>query len=307
MAPHPTIEPWLRPVVRRGDEVQFGLIEGGPVVAGVTAREAALLSRLDGSLSYVDSYALASAAGVSQARWRRVLALCSSLGVFRHSAGVAPAPAGPAPHTGHVVVDGLGALAQDVVELLGGEVGALAPRVTHGRIAVDELLAAPESSHPADVVVLVAGEALDPRRGDVWLARGIPVLPVVATGPWGAVGPLVGTTPTGPCLWCLDLHRTDRDESWPVLLAQLWQPSPVVVDAGPVAAPEPAIARLVTGAVALLVEQVIAGEAPPLGVSVEVRRPWPRMDHRRWARHPRCQRHTGHVVTGTEPAGELVR
>jgi hypothetical protein len=28
-----------------------------------------------------------------------------------------------------------------------------------------------------------------------------------------------------------------------------------------------------------------------VGVSVESALPWPRLDHRRWTRHPRCERH----------------
>ncbi|MGN9812163.1 hypothetical protein ACTMSW_22750 [Micromonospora sp. BQ11] len=43
----------------------------------------------------------------------------------------------------------------------------------------------------------------------VTLREGVPV-----------IGPLV-RPPLGPCLHCLDLHRTDRDPDWPALAAQL--------------------------------------------------------------------------------------
>jgi hypothetical protein len=32
---------------------------------------------------------------------------------------------------------------------------------------------------------------------------------------------------------------------------------------------------------------------PGAGVSVEVSGPWPRLDHRRWTRHPACPAHDG--------------
>ena len=106
--------------------------------------------------------------------------------------------------------------------------------------------------------------------------------------------------PRSPCLWCLDLHRSDRDEAWPTVMAQVARLVPTTTagcragpDAGEVLAHpgEPGLAQLVAGTVAALVARSVAGERPPPGVAVEVSLPWPRLDHRRWRPHPRCHRH----------------
>ena len=41
-------------------------------------------------------------------------------------------------------------------------------------------------------------------------------------------------------------------------------------------------------------EQALADFGLPVGVSVEVSTPWPRVDYRRWQRHPLCPSHPGH-------------
>jgi hypothetical protein len=60
----------------------------------------------------------------------------------------------------------------------------------------------------------------------------IPHLAVTADEAIGVVGPLV-TPARSACLRCLDLHRTDRDPAWPLILAQLAgrQPDPLACDA----------------------------------------------------------------------------
>jgi hypothetical protein len=169
-------------------------------------------------------------------------------------------------------------------------------RVSHGQTSVDVALAAPDLDRPhrdrPDLVVVLARQALDPRRGDVWLRHRIPHLPVIPNGAQTQVGPLLGTSADAPCLWCLDLHRTDRDEEWPTVMAQLCRPDAARVTQAP--GPDelaPGMGHLVCGVLALYAVGHLAGPHPPAGVSTDVTLPWPRLDHRRWSRHPRCDRH----------------
>lgn len=92
------------------------------------------------------------------------------------------------------------------------------------------------------------------------------------------VGPLVRTA-GGPCLRCLDLHRTDRDPAWPRLAAQLGD------EPGPCAA---ATMRTAAGFAAAEVLAYLDGNEPTtIGTTVEINgiEPWRR---RSWAPHPRC-------------------
>lgn len=283
---HPRFKPWLQPLERRTGEVQFGVMGGGAVIDGLSDPEATLLRRLDGTLSLSASFDEARRLGVEAARWRQLLDLAHRLDLLEEPPLL---PVSERDVPGHVLVDGVGGLAGECAQLL-RRCGVA--RVTHGRTAVDVALAAPHLAHP-DVVVLVGQDALDPRRGDPWLRLRIPHLPVVLCGPRAQVGPTIDVGATSPCLWCLDLHRADRDEEWPTLLAQVCGPGTTLTDP-PSPRPEPPeLAQLVAGAVALLTLGVLNGGPVPLGVSVEVCLPWPRMDHRRWAPHPRCHRHLG--------------
>ncbi|GAA2162409.1 hypothetical protein FHX52_3587 [Humibacillus xanthopallidus] len=340
--PYAAIPLWLRPITRRPGEVQFGVLEGGPIVTGVTPDEARLLGRLDGTMPPDALDLVARASGVSRRRWRVLLDLVGRLGLLEPVATPHPdrsdgsdrsvrsvhsvhsaAAASPAARTGsHVLVEGDGSLASDLTRLL--ETGAAAApgpvdsdgvmdalRVT-GDVGVMGAVGAggSGSAQPA-AVVLVADIALDPRRGDLWLRRGVPHLPVVTTGSRAVVGPLVDGTPAAPCLWCLDLHRSDRDAAWPTVMAQV---ATVPVDsvapqveprpaADPPRAGEPGLSQLVAGTVAALVARSLAGDPPPPGVAVEVTLPWPRIDHRRWPPHPRCRHRTSRLQGGGPTPG----
>ncbi|MEO7447197.1 MAG: cell division protein FtsQ/DivIB [Humibacillus sp.] len=337
--PYAGIPLWRRPIARRPGEVQFGVGEGGPIVTGVTADEARLLARLDGSLPPDALGAVAGAVGVSGRRWRVLLDLVARLGLLeplpnvpalalttaeapapialtgRGIAGGAArptraAPPGTARRPGFgVLVEGPGSLSAGLARLLGAEPGLV---VRHGCSGDDDpsgsagltsLRALGTSPLPLPrLVVLVADIALDPRRGDIWLAREVAHLPVVTTaGPSGGsavvgplVGPLVSAGSGAPCLWCLDLHRSDRDDAWPTVMAQV---------AGLPGDPQPGAAaglpHLVAGLVAALVARCLDGDPPPPGVAVEVSLPWPRLDHRRWQAHPRCRQHALAGTPGT--------
>lgn len=111
--------------------------------------------------------------------------------------------------------------------------------------------------------------------------RRVPHLALTVRDGVAVVGPLVPVS-GGPCLHCLDLHRTDRDPSWPRLVAQLAQ-APAGAD------PCPAATRLTAaGFAAAEVLAYLDGAAPTtIGTTVEINGvlPWRR---RSWSPHPSC-------------------
>ncbi|MFI5832521.1 TOMM precursor leader peptide-binding protein [Micromonospora sp. NPDC051300] len=94
------------------------------------------------------------------------------------------------------------------------------------------------------------------------------------------VGPLV-RPPAGPCLRCLDLHRTDRDADWPALAAQL------AADGGERTCTVSTRLAAAALAAAEALAQVDGGTPETLGAAVEVRGPG-RLRRRRWSPHPSC-------------------
>lgn len=318
MPPRPRLKPYFRPLRRGPDSVQLGVTgeSGGVVISGLTPADIALLDRLDGSFTEQDLYAVAAGCGVSRLRADELLTL---LGEHRllaterlDRADLGQLPAGgrdvllddaeilgivhDVPHDPfariidrgrrRVLVSGSGHLPWSIATLLRtGGVG----RVDLGTWAVDavdrELRDERVRALP-DLVVLVAEGAVDPRHGEPWRRRDVPQLPVVSDGQRIVVGPLVGSAADLPCLRCLEMSRADRDAAWPAVMAQL-APS-----AGPVEIrSESTLISIAAGVVGMVTHAFLAGERVPPGVSVEVTMPWPRLDHRRWQRHPRCPGH----------------
>lgn len=288
MSDRPRLKPWLRPIRRPDDEVQLGIDEHGVILTGIDTAEFGLLCGLDGALTRAQTFDAARAAGVPARRWREVLDLLGRLDLL------APDPAAPGCARGaHVVVDGGSPLSNEIALLLGR---SGIRRISHGRPAVDVVLADPVSDLP-DLVLIVGADALDPRCGDVWLHHRVTHVPVVPLGPATSIGPVVDGDLHGPCLRCVDLHRADRDDAWPDVVTQVARHSTRLV--APAAEPdslEAALMPFVAGGVVLLALGLLAGERPPAGVSLEVRAPWPRVDHRCWTQHPRCRGHDGVAV-----------
>ncbi len=88
---------WLRPITRRPGEVQFGVIEGGPIVTGVTPDEAPPAGPARRSLPADALGVVAKASGVSRRRWRVLLDLVVRLGLLEPAPRTAAAadPAAP--------------------------------------------------------------------------------------------------------------------------------------------------------------------------------------------------------------------
>ena len=228
-------------------------------------------------------------------------------GASTHSTSPAQ-PAGPA-----VIVDGTGPLAERLCTLLRRDLPVrVASAATHESIGATGLspsvLTVDDVATSPPLVVLIGAPALDPRVGDRWLASGTAHLPVSAAGRRTTIGPLV-EGPAGPCLWCLDLYRADRDGAWPTVMAQLCP-----ADATELSSSDPpdrldllaaAELHLTAGSIAAFAQSVLGGPRPPPGISIDICLPWPRIDHRRWEVHPRCPRHDdrrqgpdGHRVDG---------
>ncbi|HEX5969001.1 MAG TPA: hypothetical protein VFY88_11025 [Intrasporangium sp.] len=284
--PHPRIPPWRRPIARRTGEIQFGVSAGGPIVTGVSEAEARVLTRLDGSVPLGTSYRFAGEVGIPARRWRALLDLIEEIGVLERFPSEQSCPT--------VLLEGRGALLEELCHVLRrGGLDALVrePHSSCGAPGAEQTAVPP-------LVVVLGAMALDPRSGDPWLRNGIPHLPVIVEGQRATVGPLVEPTLSGPCLWCLDLHRTDRDACWPVVLAQVCGAPSDVVHRDAIPETDPALVQLVAGCIALFARRPPG--SLPSGVALELSLPWPRIDHRRWTTHPRClRRHTA-------PAAEAI-
>lgn len=180
-----------------------------------------------------------------------------------------------------------------------------APTVrVHGRGPLSDLLVAslrcsgarvgqsraPKASAPpdnTDLAVLADYLIAEPRLlRDLHAAR-VPHLPVRVRDGHGLVGPLVYPGRTS-CLACADLHRSDRDASWPAVAAQL---------RGTVGNADRATV-LATVALALdQIERVLrairdTGGPDPGAVALDTTLEFDvgtrTTVERRWSRHPRC-------------------
>jgi len=135
-------------------------------------------------------------------------------------------------------------------------------------------LAAPNESAP-DLAVIVASWVISPEDHGSWLRRDIPHLPVVLADGGVTVGPLVEPG-SGPCLYCVQLTRTDDDPAWPAIATQLWN------------RPAPAMTRLeVAEAAAFVARRVLdrLASGPGGAMSWRLGRD---LSSRTWARHPEC-------------------
>jgi bacteriocin biosynthesis cyclodehydratase domain-containing protein len=106
-----------------------------------------------------------------------------------------------------VVITGGGETAHLIRALLGASGMA---------IIADEPEARPE------IAVIVAHFVIEPEDHGRWLRRDIPHLAVVFGDETVCVGPIIRPG-AGPCLYCLERHRTDSDSARPAMVSQLWQ------------------------------------------------------------------------------------
>ncbi len=136
-----------------------------------------------------------------------------------------------------------------------------------------------------DLAILAGRHSLEFRAA--LMRQRIPHLATSAEEAIGVVGPLVIPGRTA-CLRCLDLHRTDRDPAWPLILAQLGEreSEPPACDA-PLAA---AVAAHAAAQALAFIDR--PGEAAEAGAAVngtlELVLPTWQWRRRTWPPHPDC-------------------
>jgi len=133
-----------------------------------------------------------------------------------------------------------------------------------------------------DLAVLIGQP--DPELSTALMSDRTPHLVASASEAIGVVGPLVVPGRTA-CLRCLDLHRTDRDPAWPLILAQLAgrQPVPLACDA-PLAV---AVAAQAASQALAFVDSAAAPDAVANG-TLELVLPGWQWRRRTWPPHERC-------------------
>lgn len=146
----------------------------------------------------------------------------------------------------------------------------------------------PEAVPAVDLVVLVDRSAADATRSDRLLAADVAHLSVVIRETSVVVGPLV-LPGRGPCLRCLDLHRSERDPQWPLVLAQLLSER----HRRRAAREETALAQSAAALAALQVLGHLDRHAVPasVGATLEVELPDGLTSRRPWPIHPVCGCH----------------
>jgi hypothetical protein len=146
----------------------------------------------------------------------------------------------------------------------------------------------PTGRSEPDVAIISPAGALDRGGCDRLVESGVPHLYAGVRERVGVVGPLV-LPGRSSCLRCHDLHRGDRDPSWPRVAAQL-----VAIERGrqAVRAPAPCdivLATLVAAHAALHALAFLDGELPPLvDGTIEITMPGGKIRRRSWTAHPAC-------------------
>lgn len=158
---------------------------------------------------------------------------------------------------------------------------------SRGNATIDALgRAAPGTrTRPApspDIVVLAAPGPLDPSVPSALVRERVPHLFACVRETTAIVGPFVRPGESS-CLRCLDLHRTDRDASWPRIAAQL---------AGPPQGVEACDVVLATAAACHAAFQILAhidgADCTTVDGTLELTLPDWRWRRRSWSQHPGC-------------------
>jgi bacteriocin biosynthesis cyclodehydratase domain-containing protein len=199
-------------------------------------------------------------------------------------AGVVSAVHSPRTRSASIRIHGRGPLS----DLL-----ASALRCSGARIKHSSQLHAGVVREKTDLVVLSDSLVADPRMLRELHEARTPHLPVRVRDGAGLVGPLVLPGVTS-CLRCADLHRSDRDESWPAVAAQL-RDAVGNADRATVLGTAAVALNQVDRVVAALrggldISRVDSAPHPPstLDTTLEFDVTTGSTTARRWTRHPQC-------------------
>jgi bacteriocin biosynthesis cyclodehydratase domain-containing protein len=200
------LDPALPVLWRSPTTVQIGLDRPSVVLTSVSAADERMLWALRLGISRSGLSMIAASAGGTD---DDVDALLDAV-----SDALLPGTPTPPRRVGRVVLEGDGPCPE-----------ALAPAITAaGHVLVRRRTVAgengTETGPEADLAVVAARYAVRPAVYGYWARRDVPLLAVVFSDRSVQVGPL--TIPDdGPCLHCVDKHRTDADAAWPALASQL--------------------------------------------------------------------------------------
>lgn len=195
-----------------------------------------------------------------------------------------------------VIANAAGARDSEVTELLGllrpvlarpsaptaGTVSIIGTTATAARLratvaAAGLTLTAPDAH--ADLGLMVCHYVVEPQLFGYWLGRDIPHLPIVFTDTGVTIGPFIEPG-TGPCLYCLERHRTDADASWPAIASQLWgRTSPAEV---------PQVTSEVAALATRLLTRRLNEPAAVVATSVFLDAATGETTSRQWTQHPAC-------------------
>jgi hypothetical protein len=304
----PTLLPGLRPLWRDPSTVQLGTDPGQAYVLQMPHPAAAkLLEMLDGSrteqaivdelrhlgMAALDAEALLAVlaeaglvvaahtlmpAAIPAELRDRLAAEATALALRFRERSATPAAILRRRLASRVIVAGEGPLAKLLVSaLVRAGVGTLGKVTEPGGTAKPVVSVTRSRTVRADdaFVVQIGWMARVPQRG---ARRRLPHLAVGVRDAVAIVGPLVPPK-GGPCLRCLELHRTQRDPKWPQLAAQLGRQV------------QPCAAATALTAAGFAAAEVLAyldgGEPTTIGTTVEINgtAPWRR---RTWTTHPEC-------------------
>lgn len=248
------IDPRFPLLWRTPQSLQFGLDRPSVVLEAVSHADELVIAALVAGVSRSGVEMIGHSAGLDDVALAALLHTLEP--AFEHPVSrTAPASA---------VVTGSGETAQRVRRLL----------IEAG---VDVLHDEPDAS--PEIAVIVAHYVIEPEDHGRWLRRDIPHLGVVYGDRAVSIGPIIRPG-IGPCLYCLELHRTEADPSWPAMASQLWHQRTRIESslvAGEVAAE---VARRV------LARRVVH-RIQPL-TSIELDAVTGERMLREWSRHPAC-------------------
>lgn len=144
----------------------------------------------------------------------------------------------------------------------------------------------PLAAAPPHLVVLVGAWLVPPTEAGRWLRRDVPHLPVIVGDQGVQLGPIVEPG-RGPCLYCLQLHATDRDPAWPAITAQLLDRPAPPLDA--------VTAHQAAGLAGRLVRERLDAHRAVPARSVTIEGRTGALSARSWTTHPdcRCAAHPG--------------
>jgi bacteriocin biosynthesis cyclodehydratase domain-containing protein len=198
------LDPRIQRVWRTPDSIQFGVDEPVLVLDGVTAAEERMLAALAAGVTAEGMALVARKAGASEAETGALLHRVAPVLLRPQEADGADRARRPLT----VAFDG------------GGRTAAVLEGMLREAGAVTGMTGAAQDPAEADAAVLIGAYAIQPQRHARWLRRDVPHLPIVFGDSGVTVGPLVRPG-LGPCLRCVDLHRTDADPAWPAMATQL--------------------------------------------------------------------------------------